>query len=79
MRRYLSLLEQQREVAVATIEPDVYLKDVKMDDAAVKAYYDANPVAFQIPEQVKIEYVTLTPDALKDQVSGRSGGSEKAV
>jgi peptidyl-prolyl cis-trans isomerase D len=68
VERYLALLEQQREVAVAVMAPDAFLKDVKIDDGAVKAFYDANLALFQVPEQVKIEYVTLTPDALAGQV-----------
>ena len=66
--RYLSLLEQQREIAVATISPDAFAKDVKIDDAQVKAYYDQNQSAFQTPEQAKIEYVTLTPDAIAPRI-----------
>ena len=68
VERYLGLLEQQREVAAAVIDPDAFLKDVKIDDAAVKAFYDANAGAFQIPEQVKLEYVTLSPDTLGAQI-----------
>jgi peptidyl-prolyl cis-trans isomerase D len=67
VERYLQLLDQQREVAAAMLDMDPYLKDVKIDDAAVKSFYDANPTAFQVPEQVKLEYVTLTPDALAAQ------------
>jgi peptidyl-prolyl cis-trans isomerase D len=67
--RYLSLLDQQREVSFATIAPDAFMKSVKVDDAAVAAYYDANIAAFQVPAQAQIEYVVLTPDALASQVS----------
>ncbi|MDQ2963644.1 MAG: SurA N-terminal domain-containing protein [Pseudomonadota bacterium] len=67
VERYLGLLEQQRAAAVAAIDVDAYLKDVKIDDAAVRAFYDANAGAFQVPEEVKLEYVTLTPDALGAQ------------
>ncbi|MEO5766590.1 MAG: SurA N-terminal domain-containing protein [Casimicrobiaceae bacterium] len=62
--RYLSLLEQQREVEVATIDAEPLLKDVKIDDAQAKAYYEQNLTAFQTPEQAQIEYVMLTQDAL---------------
>jgi len=62
--RYLSLLEQTREVAVAAIDPDPFVKDVKIDDAQVKAFYEQNLAAFQVPEQAKIEYVLLTQEAL---------------
>ncbi|MGH8799738.1 MAG: SurA N-terminal domain-containing protein [Casimicrobiaceae bacterium] len=69
VERYLALLDQKREVASATVGVDSFLKEVKIDPAAVKAYYDANQPSFQTPEQAKIEYVTLTPDALASQVS----------
>jgi peptidyl-prolyl cis-trans isomerase D len=69
VERYLGLLDQQREVAAASIDAEAYLKDVKIDDAAVKAFYDANLAALQVPEEVKLEYVTLTPDAMGAQIS----------
>ncbi len=67
--RFVGLLEQQREVALATIPIDPFLKDVKVDDAQVREFYDKNPAAFQVPEQAKIEYLLLTPDALSAQVT----------
>src|SRR5208283_4203796 len=69
VERYLNLLEQQRETAQATIEVDAFLRDVKIEDASVKAFYDANPGSFQVPEQVKLEYVTLSPDAVAASIS----------
>jgi peptidyl-prolyl cis-trans isomerase D len=67
--RYLGLVEQKREVASAAIDPEQYMAGVKIDDAAIRAYYDANPTAFQTPEQAKFEYLTLTQDALAAQVA----------
>jgi peptidyl-prolyl cis-trans isomerase D len=66
---YISLLEQQREVATANVEAEPFVKDVKIDDAAVKAFYEANPAAFRTPEEVKFEYLALTPDALAGQAT----------
>jgi peptidyl-prolyl cis-trans isomerase D len=63
VERYLGLLDQQREAAVASIAADAYLKDVKIDDAAVKAFYDANQALFQVPDAAKIEYLALTPES----------------
>ena len=68
VERYLGLLDQKREVAYALVGADAFRKDVKIDDAAVKAYYDSNQTAFQTPEQAKIEYVSLTPDALGAEI-----------
>ena len=38
--RYINLLEQQREVALAGVDAEPFVKDVKVDDAEVKAFYD---------------------------------------
>ncbi len=67
--RYIALLEQQREIALATVEAEPFVKDVKVDDAGIKSFYDANLKAFETPEQVKFEYVLLTQDALLVQVN----------
>jgi peptidyl-prolyl cis-trans isomerase D len=69
VERYLALLDQQRQVAVATVPADAYLKDVKIDDAAVKAFYDANQGVFQVPDEVKIEYLVLTSESLMGQIT----------
>ncbi len=70
-QEFLTLVEQTRDVAVATIDAAPFLKDASatIDDAAVKAFYEANTGAFRTPEEVKFEYVVLTPDALLSQVS----------
>ena len=52
-----------------SIDAEPFVKDVKVDDAAVKAFYDKNPAAFQTPEQARIEYVMLTQDALLAQAT----------
>ena len=67
-QRYLELLEQQREIAVAVVEPTGFVKEVSVDDAQVRSFYDANAKAFQTPEQARFEYLLLTQDALMAQV-----------
>ena len=62
--RYLGLLEQRREIASATIDAEPFLKEAKVDEAAMKAYYDQNPNAFVTPEQARVEYAILSIDAL---------------
>ena len=63
--KFLGLLEQQREVAIAVIGAEPFAKDVKVDDAEVKTFYDKNQAAFQTPELARIEYLILTADALQ--------------
>ncbi len=65
---YLGLLEQKREVAMVSIDPASYIKEVKVDDAAIKAYYDANTASLQSPEEAKFEYLILSQDALMNQI-----------
>jgi peptidyl-prolyl cis-trans isomerase D len=67
--RYLSLLQQKREVAAAAVDPDQFLSSVKIDDAAVKAHYDANPTSYKTPELAKFEYLVLDQDALASQTA----------
>jgi peptidyl-prolyl cis-trans isomerase D len=67
--KFLNLLEQQRELALATVDIEPFLKEVRIDDAAVKDFYDKNPTAFQVPEQARVEYVLLTQEALTAQAS----------
>ena len=68
VRRYLTLAEQKREVAVASISADPFEKAVKVSDADVKAFYDKNPTAFQTPEVARFEYLLLNQDAIAGQV-----------
>ncbi len=65
--RFLGLLEQKREVAAAAVDPEQFVAAVKIDDAALKAYYDANTSAFQTPELASIEYLAITQDSLAAQ------------
>jgi peptidyl-prolyl cis-trans isomerase D len=66
---FINVVEQQREVEVGTIDAEPFVKDVKIDDAQVKAFYDNNAAAFKTPEEAKFEYVILTTDALQSQVA----------
>jgi peptidyl-prolyl cis-trans isomerase D len=76
--RFLSLLTQQREVAIATVDAEPFAKDVKVGDADVKAFYDQNAASFQIPEQAMIEYLLLTLPALESKVTVDAAELRKA-
>jgi peptidyl-prolyl cis-trans isomerase D len=62
------LSEQTREVAVATVSPSAFAAQISIDEPALKAYYDAHPREFQVPEQMRVEYVVLSLDNLAAQV-----------
>ncbi len=65
---YLELLEQKRDVAVATIPAEPFEKSVNVSDADVKSFYDKNQKAFEMPEMAKVEYLLLTQDAIASQI-----------
>ena len=60
--------EQQREVSVHAIAPDRFVSQVKLAADATKRYYDSHPEEFRIPEQVRVEYATLTLESLMSRV-----------
>jgi peptidyl-prolyl cis-trans isomerase D len=62
--RMIAIGEQQREFSQAPFLPDQFLAQAKVEPAAVKAYYEANRAEFEVPEQVRLEYLVLSPDVL---------------
>jgi len=65
--RLAALEAQKREVSEVRIFGQQYLAQTKVEEAQVKAYYDANPSEFRTPERVRAEYVMLSADALAKQ------------
>ena len=64
----LSALEaQMREISEARIAAQQFLPQVKLDEASIKAYYEANQAQFRALERVKAEYVMLSADAIAAQ------------
>jgi peptidyl-prolyl cis-trans isomerase D len=63
----IHLNEQQRVVSVAKLDLATFNKQAQVSDAAIKAYFEQNPQEFQVAERAKIEFVTLSVDALMEQ------------
>jgi len=63
------LLAQQREVNEATFNTSDYAKSVTIDDKAVAAEYDAHKQDYTTPEEVKVQYLVLSADAIKSGIS----------
>ncbi|MHB1292638.1 MAG: SurA N-terminal domain-containing protein [Sulfuricella sp.] len=62
------LAEQQREISQAILTPEQYMIQLKVDPAAVKAYYDKHREEFLVPEQARLDYVVLSADELQQQM-----------
>jgi peptidyl-prolyl cis-trans isomerase D len=67
--RLSEINDQQREVQELMFPATDFGAQVKVTDAMVKAYYDKNAQLFQVPEQVKAEYVVFDAAAVEGQVS----------
>ncbi len=65
--RVIRLSEEKREINLVQIQPEQFLAQVKPDEAAIKSYYDTHQAEFQLPEQVRVEYVVLSLDELINQ------------
>jgi peptidyl-prolyl cis-trans isomerase D len=65
--RIAALESQKREVSEARIQVQQFVPQVKVDDAQVKAHYDANLADYRTPERVRAEYVVLSAEALAKQ------------
>lgn len=64
---FIRLSEQSREVSLVNVGPEAFLAAVKPTEADLKAYYEARAREFLVPEQVRVEYVELSLDALAAQ------------
>lgn len=67
--RLSDLNDQEREVQELLFKAADYASQVKITDDMLKAYYDKNGSQFEIPEQIKAEYVVLSSDAVAAQIS----------
>ncbi len=67
--RWLALQQEEREISESAIRPESFVTQVQLAPDAVKSFYDANGKQFEVPEQVRAEYVMLSQQALADQVS----------
>lgn len=59
--RMKKILGERREVQLAKVGAEEFLKAVTVSDVEIKQYYDGHAAEFKVPEQVKLEYVLFTP------------------
>jgi peptidyl-prolyl cis-trans isomerase D len=62
--RLVALNGEKREIAEVFIPAEPFMGRVKLDEAKIKAYYDANPSEFKVPERVRAEYIVLSAEEL---------------
>jgi peptidyl-prolyl cis-trans isomerase D len=54
------LMSQEREVAYAVIDTHTLMARTTVSAQEVESYYSSHPEMFQIPEQVRVDYLTLS-------------------
>jgi len=58
-REWAGLAGETREMAMAKLAAGTFASQVKTTPESIKAFYEANRNRFEVPEQVKVEYVVL--------------------
>ena len=67
LERIAKLMQAEREIRTAVVDPRNFAAGVKVDDAALKAYYDKDKSKYIIPKAVKFEYIELSAKTLADR------------
>ena len=62
--RLMALEAQKREISEARIAVQPFEARVKLDEAKLKAHYDANAQDYRTPERIRAEYVVLSAENL---------------
>lgn len=60
--------EQQRDIGVVKIPAASYLADISVSDEDAQAYYENEKQRYATPEQVSVQYLELSLDALMSKV-----------
>lgn len=66
-REYFDYAAEKRTMDYVFFEEDKYLDGVKPDEETLKKWYDSHKDTFKKPREIDIEYVQITPAALRDQ------------
>jgi len=69
IKRLNALTREQRELAWVVVPAAHFAETVKVDEAAVKAYYDAHKSEYMTPETVDLRYVEINVTDLAAKLS----------
>jgi len=64
----IRLNEQERTVSAASVSYQSFMAQAKVDEDALKKYYNQNLQEFQVKEQAKVEYVKFTIDDILNKI-----------
>lgn len=72
-----SVQQEERQVSEVHLGADQYAASVKLGDDAVRKFYDANRKQFELPAQVRAEYLVLNRDELMSQITVSDADARK--
>ena len=75
--RVIRINEQQRVVSVAQVSLQSFIDKARVEDDQVKAYYEQHQKEFQLPEQVKVEYVKFSLEDLMAKAGVKEEDAKK--
>lgn len=67
--RWMATQLERREISELQLVPDNFTGKVKLAGDAVQKYYEANRKQFELPEQVRAEYLVLSREELAAQAT----------
>ncbi|GIK25108.1 MAG: peptidylprolyl isomerase [Betaproteobacteria bacterium] len=67
--RVIAIQLEERQVSEAAIRPEQFAAQVKLSAGAIKDYYEKNRKLFEIPQQIRAEFVVLSREALMEQTT----------
>jgi peptidyl-prolyl cis-trans isomerase D len=59
-KRILALLDEERELRFALLQPEQFASKAAPEPAAIQAWYDAHKADFTVPESVRLAYAELS-------------------
>ncbi|MDF0606441.1 SurA N-terminal domain-containing protein [Neisseriaceae bacterium TC5R-5] len=77
LTRVASLLGEGREVRSLLLQPADFSAEIKLDDATIKAFYDANLKRFRTPEKIKLDYVMLSQNDIAQSIQVSTAEAQK--
>lgn len=68
LEQFVKLYNQTRDYHYLVIPYQAFVQHVKIDDKAIKAYYQQHHDTFKSPEKVAIEYVSLSMPVMREKI-----------
>jgi peptidyl-prolyl cis-trans isomerase D len=66
--QWLAMQLEEREISEAALRPELFIAKAKVAPEAIKTFYDSNLKKFEVPEQLRVEYLVLSRDKLAEQI-----------